>query len=212
MIEEKEYSYETSRSASAALIFFGMFVLIFGPVWAINNDTGITVFYIELNTRDATIFYWLYVPIGLLLLTIGVMGNLERSKWKPYLTINDKGILLPVKPWKKERKCISFRGIEDIKFKNIRGKEFLYIKEHGLSYVISEVKLKVHKHFEEIAQLVMNNSPQLQNNIELIKRDRESNGVYPVVIVNGSWGAIKRYSVLTGIGVVVFIIVLLFIV
>ena len=48
LIEEKEYSYETSRSASAALIFFGMFVLIFGPVWAINNDTGITVFILSL--------------------------------------------------------------------------------------------------------------------------------------------------------------------
>ena len=206
MIEEKEYSYETPWSASAVLIFFGMFVFIFGPVWAINNDAGVTVLFFELDAKSATIFYWFFVPIGLFLLLLGVKGNLERSKWKPYLAINSAGILFPVKPWLKKRKSILFKDIEDVVFRNIRSKEFLYIKVSGLTYVISEVNLKSNECFEEISQLIMKYSPQLQENINATKMDRENNRAKPLIKEN--WGALKRLSILTGIGVVVFIIVL----
>jgi len=156
MNDIKEYEYSSSWFILfiGCIMFGGCTVLFYFK--ARYNFKGLLINNIfELSVNNASLFYWVFFVLSLLMTLISILGIYFKVKEKKYLIINEFKIVIPPVGFQKKITEISFAKLSGINETKVNGNYILTLYFENQQKNIVSSLLSSKNEYKEIKRLII---------------------------------------------------------
>ena len=123
--------------------------------WARDNDRGLIINgLIELDTGEASIFYWALFACCVAFVAMAIFGIVLSLQAPREVAVDARGVTLPAGRWSRESVTIPFDSITDLHVQQVNGQKFLTIRHKGGKHGVSRAFMPRKEDFETFVAAV----------------------------------------------------------